>query len=357
MESHRAQTGLFLCTFVLTSLGTFLSRDTLAEEPNETFADRTILAPGELSVSDDLFPGDSIFPDTLLGSFDSFGFLTTVNDDDSPFGDGFASGFSGESVNINNDIDFTVSGFGDDFFDGSHDEFGEYEAFVQVFNFNGGLEDEFSVFGTLSPGSFDNYTFDDEDWLGGSYNVFIDNTIGLPIGGDVDFFTFTGLTAGATFTAETVSAGSIDTILAWFDDLGNELDFNDDFNEINLLSQIQGTVPSSGQLTFAVSGFGDDFFDGAHVEQEVYDLQLTIDGAGLLGDFDNDGDVDGFDLTNPNVGWEARYGSDLSGQDYLTWQRAFGTGTLAAVTSVPETSTSLISLLAIAIFGAKRAER
>lgn len=320
-----------------------------AEEPNETFADATILSPGVLTVSDDLFPGEASFPDTLMGAFGSFGNLIEVDDDDSLFGDGLASGLFDIPVNINNNIEFWVTGFGDDFFSGDHGELGEYEAVIEVFNFNGGLEDAFSVFGSLEPGVVDEYDFSDPDWLGGTYTVNLDNTLGSPIGGDVDFFTFTGLTPGAMFSAETLSVGSIDTLLGWYDDLGNELEVNDDFNEINFLSQIQGTVPASGQLTFGVTGFGDDFFEGAHIEQEVYDLQLTIDGANLHGDFEGDGDVDIFDLTNPTLGWEARYGIDLDGQDYLVWQQEFGNGTLVASVAVPEPCTALLLLAGMAV--------
>lgn len=339
-----------LCSFALVFFGTVSLVH--AEEPNETFAERTILDPGVLTVSDDLFPGEGSFPDTLLGAFDSFGTEVAFNDDDSPFGNGFASAISNVPVDLStNGIDFTVTGFGDDFFEGFHDEFGDYEAIVDVFDLNGGFIESFSVFGTLEPGFADNYTFDDEAWLGGSYDVLIDNTIGGAIGGDVDFFTFTGLTPGSMFTAETVSAGEIDTIMAWFDDLGSELDFNDDFNGLNLLSQLQGTVPASGELTFAVSGFGDDFFEGTHLEQDFYDLQLTIDGAALPGDFDGDGDVDDADLTNPAVGWQARYGNDLIGEDFLTWQQQFGAGTLAAVTAVPEPTAIVLILLGSCLVG------
>lgn len=62
------------------------------------------------------------------------------------------------------------------------------------------------------------------------------------------------------------------------------------------------------------------------------------------GDFDEDGDVDGDDLTDPVLGWAARYGTDLDGRDFLTWQRNYGSsiGSLSSAVSVPEPSAVLL---------------
>ena len=38
--------------------------------------------------------------------------------------------------------------------------------------------------------------------------------------------------------------------------------------------------------------------------------------ASTPGDFDGDGDVDGDDLTDPTLGWKARFGADLEGADF-----------------------------------------
>ena len=148
---------------------------TQATEPNETFGDSTVLAPGVLSVSDDLTSGFLSFPDTLLGARDLFGSIFLVDDDSSNLGDGFASGFSDVPVNGGGGIAFAISGFGDDSFDGNHGEFGEYEAVVEVFNLFGDPVDEFSLFGTLEPGLADEYSFSDFNWLNGTYTVNIDN--------------------------------------------------------------------------------------------------------------------------------------------------------------------------------------
>ena len=65
----------------------------------------------------------------------------------------------------------------------------------------------------------------------------------------------------------------------------------------------------------------------------------------LTADFDGDGDVDSDDLTDPILGWEARYGNDLDGADFLAWQRQFGRGVGAMsslATAVPEPATFLL---------------
>lgn len=80
---------------------------------------------------------------------------------------------------------------------------------------------------------------------------------------------------------------------------------------------------------------------------------LTFDYSkpvAVAGDFNGDGMVDGNDLTDPALGWNARYGTDLDGSDFLVWQRNYGTGVLlASATAVPEPS-ALILLVATSLF-------
>jgi len=216
--------------------------------------------------------------------------------------------------------------------------------------------DEFSVNGSLQLGMTDEHSFSDNNWIGGNYSINLDNTVDGFTGGDVDFFTFTGLTAGAMFSAETSSVGTIDTVLGWYNDSGTLIDQNDD-SGVGTWSLLEGSVPGSGQLTFAVTGSGDDLFLGEHAQQEVFDLQLTIEGAGLPGDFDGDGDVDGNDLSHPTLGWEARYGNDLDGADFLLWQQEVGrsgTSGLSAFQSVPEPAAGLLFLATMALFACLR---
>ncbi len=71
-----------------------------------------------------------------------------------------------------------------------------------------------------------------------------------------------------------------------------------------------------------------------------------VDDA-VAGDFNNDGVVDGNDLTDPDLGWQARFGADLDGDDFLVWQRQLGSGSLpVASASVPEPHFSAWTLVA-----------
>jgi hypothetical protein len=326
---------------------------TQAVEPNDTFGERTILGSGVLLVEDDLTPGFEAFPDTMLGIRDQFGEVYFVDDDGSPVGNGRASGVGGVPTNSGS-IDFAVSGFPDEFFEGSHSEFGEYEVFVDVYDFFDDLVDSFSEVRTLQQGFVDEFSFSDFDWLNGSYDVYIDNTIGGTSPADVDYFTFTGLTSGSNFSAEVTDATSgFDSILGWFDGTGNliESDDNDGFENLSL---INGVVPANGQLTFAVTGFNDVGFVGDHSEDASYSLEVNLFSVSHPGDFDNDDDVDGRDFLR----WQRKQSpNNGSLADRQAWQANYGyNGSLVAAQVVPE-PTSLAILACIACIGSLSRKR
>jgi len=346
-------------------LAASIQDSTAAAEPNETFAARTILAPGVLTVTDELTPGLlAEAPNTLLGVKDHFGQVYAFDDDGSPVGNGSASGLGGVPTNSGS-IDFCVSGVGDDFFVGSHGESGEYEVIVQVYDFFDDLIDVFSETRTLAPGEVHDFSFNDFEWIGGSYDAFIDNTVGPIVGGDVDFFTFTGLTAGAMFTAETLdpTASGIDTLLGWFGADGMLIDFNDDDPDGGFLSVVEGIVPPGGAVTLAVTGWEDvdpetelPLFMGGHTEDDPYQLRLTVaGGGGFAADFNNDNRVNGADLAlwrsnfGPNAMADADGDNDSDGADFLALQRQLGSaGAAAAVAAVPEPAAGLMCVLAVA---------
>jgi len=97
------------------------------------------------------------------------------------------------------------------------------------------------------------------------------------------------------------------------------------------------------------SGVSEDFFDVSPNTR-----YLAVEGQGLIADFandfDNDGDVDGDDLTDAVQGWQARFGSDLDGGNFLGWQRQFGSGVpaLAAWQAVAEPNSFVLALVAAA---------
>lgn len=353
MKTWIVATG-FVCLLVASPGGA------LGVEPNESFSERTLLAPGVLSVQDELTSASPTFPDTVLGVRDLFGSVYASDDDGSPLGDGTASGLGGVPTNSGS-IEFVVSGYPDDSFTGGHSESGDYEVYVDVYDFFGDPVESFTEIRTLQPGGVDEFSYSDLNWIGGSYDVYIDNTVGAG-GGDVDFFSFQGLVPGASFAAETanVDDGDFDSLLGWFDDGGFLIEFNDDINtgEGNYLSRISGSVPASGVLTFAVTGYGDDAFVGEHFEEAPYELLLSIAG-GSPADFDGDGDVDGADLGD----WESGFGlvgsatrgqgdatgdNAVRGDDFLVWQREFtGSPPLAGA---PEPAAAVLAIVALAGF-------
>lgn len=324
-----------------------------ATEPNENFESATILEPGVLTASDELRQP----PDTLLGTRGLFGDIGLVDDDGSPVGNGFASGI--ENVPTNNGaISFAITGFTDESFSGAHDQAGTYEVFVQPYDFFGDPIDDFTVTQTMQPGVVDEFTFSDANWIGGSYDVYIDNTIEFEGFADIDFFTFTGLTAGASFTAETLdpSSSGVDTLLGWFSAEGSLLASDDNGGTGALNALLAGVVPANGQLTFAVSGSNDTSFEGDHLTRGAYDLKLTMGGgADYAADFNNDGKVNGADL----AAWKTAFGAtavgdadndnDSDGADYLIWQRQFGSGvtSLASASAVPEPAVAALLFWAV----------
>jgi hypothetical protein len=94
------------------------------------------------------------------------------------------------------------------------------------------------------------------------------------LGGDLDFFTFSGLEVGSLFTAEITSA-AFDPLLALLDDFGTILETNDDQADNNVLSVLTGRVPATGSLNFAVSGLRDRELLGDHFESGSYSLLLN----------------------------------------------------------------------------------
>ena len=310
-------------------------------EPNETFGSATILSPGVLTVTDTL-TAIAAFPDTFLGIRNHFGEVYFTDDDGSPVGSGTASGVGGAPTNSGS-INFSVTGFGDENFDGSHSEQGQYEVYVEVYDFFDDPIDSFSELRTLAPGVVHDFSFDNFAWHGGSYDVYIDNALALT--SDVDFFTFTGLTPGTQFLAHTVdpTASNVDTLLGWFDSSGGLLDSDDD-GAGGLLSRIDGVVPAGGMLTFAVSGVGDDAFTGSHTEEGAFELRLQLQSPGVQGDYNNNGQVDAADYVLWRNGGPLTNEVDTPGTvnaaDYTAWRARFGktsgSGAGADFANVPE---------------------
>jgi hypothetical protein len=94
------------------------------------------------------------------------------------------------------------------------------------------------------------------------------------LGGDLDFFTFSGLEVGSLFTAE-INSDVVDPLLGLLDDSGNILAINDDKADNSVLSVLTGKVPESGILNFGVSGLRDLNLTGDHFESGSYSLSFN----------------------------------------------------------------------------------
>jgi hypothetical protein len=340
-------------TFALATLLFGAAQSLLAAEPNQTFATATHLGNGVLSVSDSLFGGtltggSGNFPDTLIGSLDLFGQIDVVDDDSSPYGDGRASALLIIPTNSGT-IDFLVTGFGDNDFIGDHSEFGDYEYEIEVYDGSGELIDTLSGARTLTAGGVNRITLSEAEWIGGDYSVFLDNSPGATLqGGDVDFFRFSGLTPGATFTAETSdpTATDIDTLLGRYSSTGQFIELNDDYDpELNFLSRLTGAVPASGQLYFAVAGLGDDLFTGVHSETGDYELSVALQSTSPPGDFNGDTFVNAADYTT----WRDGLGTIYTAADYNLWRSNFGPSAVVAAAAVPEPVTLALLLCLITV--------
>jgi len=91
---------------------------------------------------------------------------------------------------------------------------------------------------------------------------------------------------------------------------------------------------------------------------EVYLNSLTA----LAGDFDDDGDVDGFDFLT----WQRGFGTDFTADDLTDWATNYGTGVsplaagsglAASAAAVPEPSTAALLTLALAALATPRRRR
>jgi hypothetical protein len=330
-----------------------------AAEPNQTFASATLLPPGTLIVSDFLTPGQVQAPDTFLGIRNGAGSITQTDDNGSIFG-GTASGLNDVPTNSTS-ISFSITGVGDTGFTGSHSQMGSFTVFIDVFNSMGVSAGSIQQTRALNPGAIQNFVFSNAAWNNGSYDVHIDNTLSDPVGGDVDFFTFQGLTPGTSFLAQTFEGASgVNTFLNWYNSSG-ALIGTDDGIGVGDLPEIAGVIPANGQLTFAVTGFGDQLATGAHTEGGAYTVRVSLPTV-LTADFDHNGTVDAADLAiwKANVGQNTAGDSDLDfdtdGADFLAWQRQLGSSSAAAALhAVPEPAT--LAVLALGASAAAAAVR
>lgn len=126
----------------------------------------------------------------------------------------------------------------------------------------------------------------------------------------------------------------------------------DSFQILQSLGSLTGQFRETGTMLPALPG---------NMSWEIeYDTSNSIVFLNVVSpftaDFDGDGDVDGDDLTDPTLGWQARYGNDLDGADFLAWQQQLGSGvgSLSAAQTVPEPASAALALLTLASLAIRR---
>lgn len=178
----------------------------------------------------------------------------------------------------------------------------------------------------------------------GAMNYFNDD--GLPNGFN-NGYAVSGTTTFPAFSNPLTPVGAYSSATSpygTFDQNGNVFEWTETLNSGNRSVRGGGWNSVSSVLVASNSQQNVPSFEGL-------DIGFRIASIALLADFDEDGDVDHNDLTDPTLGWEARYGTDLNGLNFLDWQQEFGTNAppLSAVQSVPESSTLPLLLIACAI--------
>jgi hypothetical protein len=112
-------------------------------------------------------------------------------------------------------------------------------------------------------------------------------------GGDIDFFTFGGLTAGDPFFAFTDNSSSgVDTILGHFPDStfnpGTLILTNDDSSPVGngFASALGSTINAAGEINLGVTAFADFGFIGNHSGVGAFDLFVILGIDSLANDVD-----------------------------------------------------------------------
>lgn len=95
---------------------------------------------------------------------------------------------------------------------------------------------------TLKPGAIETFLFEGPSCPGCLYDLNVDNTLSLPTGGDLDFYTFTGLFPGAGSSLDIFEQTSgVDTLIFRYDEGITIID-------TDVFSQIDGLFLTTANL-------------------------------------------------------------------------------------------------------------
>ncbi len=118
------------------------------------------------------------FPDTMVASLNTAGFITAENNDGGPWEGSLGSGLFGIPINNDSSFWFIVTGFPDFDYNGSHDQFGDYHVYVDIYDNFGFLEETIEFDDSLEPNEPPDQFSRDGFNTNYTYDVFIDNTVG-----------------------------------------------------------------------------------------------------------------------------------------------------------------------------------
>ncbi len=224
-------------------------------------------------------------PDTFMVLLDKLNNFIIADDNSSNKGNGWASGLFGIS-DANGFIDngdgtrslrVGVTGRADGFdgnFNGlnqnsSHLQFGDFTVFVTFFDAGGAqvgpvqeYADEFAI------GAEAFYINFEVPAAASSADICIDNTVGEVLNcSDVDYYCLKGLVPLCEYCITTVGGidcecRPTDTLIGWFDKNMMRIDFDDESGPVEGYAKLCVTADVDGRVRIAISGSGDEDFDG-----------------------------------------------------------------------------------------------
>ncbi len=241
--------------------------------------DRCFYLSGKLHANLD----EGRFPDTYLFMFDKDDNVVCEDDNSSTKGNGKASACfdvapipNGDDANATVRLGVTGRPDGVDgmfnglFFNAPHEQLGEAEVCVTYYDDGGGVIDSdiYTVTFVTGAEAFRiNYVVPDGTV---SVDVEIDNTTErFEVCNDVDFYELDGFEEACDYAITVIGGMTEDcepncAVLGWYDKNGNLVDpsSNNPGWDDHPMAQLSVISDANGRIRFAVSGYGDDDFDG-----------------------------------------------------------------------------------------------
>lgn len=255
-----------LATAVLTG---FTYADEAEIEPNDTWATAQNLSSGELVAT------GSLGPTELLRIADENVALGTVNTYTFGIADGLAAGTSYNAITA-------APSAGGGQLDSRLGWFDSAGTTGTLLDDADGFPGETLAVATDAGGDLHLAVthWQDTGYTGAGVAGDYDLVIATADNGFADFFKFSGLSAGSSYTATTDSfnGGNPDTIMGLYDATGTQILFDDDGAATGLFSEFTFTADASGMAWIAVSGFegfGDTDFSGDYTTSGEYSLTLV----------------------------------------------------------------------------------